>query len=60
MWVLFVLMLQADQYFVRPHGPFLDMDTCFKARETILEQFPQPKLNYEAVCIQTDFFGEGT
>lgn len=60
MWMLFVVMLQADQYFVRPYGPFIDMDACFRSREEVLEQLPQPKMNYEGVCIQTDFFGEGT
>lgn len=53
-------MLQAEQFFVRPHGPFLDMATCFQARDEILAQFPEPKVNYEAVCVKTDFFGEGT
>ena len=60
MYMIFVIMLQADQFFVRPHGPFLDMATCFQAREEILAQFPEPKVNYEAVCVKTDFFGEGT
>lgn len=60
MWVLFTIILEANQFYVKPNGPFVDMATCFEARETILEQFPEPKVNYEVVCVKTDFFGEST
>ena len=54
MWMLFLIILEADRYMVSPHGPFKTMDLCFEAREKILIMAPQPKINYEAICIQTD------
>ena len=57
MWMLFVIVLQADAYFVAPKGPFTSMEGCFEARSRTLATFPQPKINYEAVCIQTDVIG---
>ena len=57
MWMLFVIVLEADRYFVAPQGPFESMEDCFKAREAVMQSAPQPKINYEAVCIQTDKVG---
>ena len=54
MWMLFVIVLEADRYFVSPQGPFPTMEVCFEARERILSTAPKPKINYEAVCIATD------
>ena len=54
MWILFLIVLEADVYMVSPQGPFTSMEGCFKAREYVLQSAPQPKINYEAVCIQTD------
>ncbi len=54
MWMLFVLVLEADRYYVAPRGPFESMEVCFEERESILSTFPEPKINYEAVCIRTD------
>ena len=52
--MLFVIVLEADRYFVAPRGPFESMEVCFEAREVIMNTAPQPKINYEAVCIATD------
>lgn len=54
MWMLFVIVLQSDAYFVAPKGPFMSMKRCFEERDRTLATFPQPKINYEAVCIRTD------
>jgi len=54
MWMLFVIVLETNQYFVAPRGPFESMEVCFEERERILNTFPEPKINYEAVCIRTD------
>ena len=54
MWMLFVILLETNQYFVAPRGPFESMEVCFEERERILATFPEPKINYEAVCIRTD------
>jgi hypothetical protein len=60
MWMLFVIVLEADRYFVSPQGPFPTMEVCFEAREIVLQTAPQPKINYEAVCVQTDKMRGGT
>ena len=60
MWMLFVIVLEANVYFVAPKGPFMSMEKCFIARDRSLATFPKPKINYEAVCIQTDHFGDET
>jgi hypothetical protein len=57
MWMLFVIVLKANVYFVAPKGPFMSMEECFIARDRSLATFPKPKINYEAVCIQTDKVG---
>ena len=54
MWVLFVIFLETDRYMVAPQGVYPTMDDCFEARENVMQSAPQPKINYEAVCIQTD------
>lgn len=59
MWVLFVILLEADRYIVAPRGIFPTMDDCFEARESVVQSAPQPKINYEAICIQTDKLGNG-
>lgn len=58
MWILFVIVLESNGYFVSPSTPFLTMDDCFEAREIVVQSAPQPKINYEAVCIQTDKMGD--
>jgi len=57
MWMLFVIVLETTQYFVASRGPFPTMQVCFEARERILSTLPKPKINYEAICIQTDKVG---
>jgi len=57
MWMLFLIVLQTDSYMVSPQGPFATMEDCFKAREYVMVTAPKPKINYEAVCIQTDKVG---
>jgi hypothetical protein len=57
MWMLFVIMLEVDRYYVAPQGPFPSMEVCFEARDYFMDTAPKPKINYEAVCIQTDKVG---
>lgn len=54
MWVLFVILLEADRYYVSPNGVYPTMADCFEAREIVMQSAPQPKINYDAICIQTD------
>jgi hypothetical protein len=60
MWVLFVILLEADKYLVAPQGIYPSMTDCFEAREFVMQTAPQPKINYEAVCVQTDHNIGGT
>ena len=53
-WVLFVIVLEADRYYVSPNGMYKTMEDCFEAREFFMATAPQPKINYEAICIQSD------
>ncbi len=53
-WVLFVLLLEAEQYYVVPQGHYMTMKECFEAREVVMQSAPQPKMNYDAICIQTN------
>lgn len=57
MWMLFLIVLGPDQYMVSPQGPFATMDECFAVREYVLQTAPQPKINYDAICILTDKVG---
>jgi hypothetical protein len=54
MWMLFAIIITADGYGTMPQGPFATMAKCFEAREHFINTAPKPKINYEAVCIQTD------
>ena len=60
MWLLFAILIQTDGYAVYPQGPFATMDKCFEAREYFMATAPQPKINYDAICIQTDVTGNAT
>jgi hypothetical protein len=53
-WVLFVLLLEAERYYVMPQGHYMTMKECFEARENVMQSAPQPKMNYDAICIQTN------
>lgn len=54
MWILFVIFLEADRYMVSPQGVYPMMDDCFEARDFFMATAPKPKINYEAICVQTD------
>jgi hypothetical protein len=54
MWVLFVLMLESNRYIVAVQGIHPSMAGCFEARDFFMATAPKPKINYEAVCVQTD------
>ena len=57
MWMLFVILLEADRYFVSPNGVFTTEAECLTAREYFMSTAPQPQINYEAMCIKTDKVG---
>jgi hypothetical protein len=53
-WVLFVLFLEAERYYVMPQGHYMTMNECFEARDFFIATAPQPKMNYDAICVQTN------
>jgi len=55
-WVLFVIFLEAERYYVSPNGMYQTMNDCFEARDYFLATAPDPdnKINYEAVCVKSD------
>lgn len=53
-WILFLIVLEADRFYVSPNGMYPTMNDCFEAREFFLATAPQPKINYEAICVATD------
>ena len=53
-WILFIIILDSTQYYVQPNSMYTSMEKCFDAREVFMATAPKPKMNYEAVCIQTD------
>lgn len=59
MWVLFVILLEADRYIVFPQGVYPTMVKCFEEHTLFMVSAPKPKINYEAICIQTDKLGNG-
>ncbi len=54
MWVLIGVMLAVQGVGAQPISPHATMEECFEAREEIMEQMPEPKINYEFVCVRTD------
>jgi hypothetical protein len=57
MWMLFVILLETDRYFVSHNGVFTTAEECEVAKEYFMSTAPQPQINYEAVCIATDKVG---
>lgn len=54
MWMLFLIVLEANQYMVAPQGPFQSLEVCQEARTYVLQTALQPEINYGAICIQTN------
>lgn len=57
MWMLFVILLETDRYMVSPNGLFITQQECLTAREHFIATAPQPQINYEAICIETNKVG---
>jgi hypothetical protein len=57
MWMLFVILLNAEGYNTMFMGLQPSMEVCFQERDRILSTAPKPKINYEVVCVQTDITG---
>tara|TARA_S200002703_G_scaffold82981_1_gene71494 strand:+ start:475 stop:657 length:183 start_codon:yes stop_codon:yes gene_type:complete len=60
MWMLFAIVITANGYGVMPQGPFATMAECFEAHQYFMETAPKPKINYDAICIQTNVTGDST
>lgn len=53
-WVLFVLLLENEKYYVMPQGQYMTMADCFLGREEFMRTAPTPKMNYDSICIKTN------
>lgn len=53
-WVLVALIFTQGEFKFIGLGVYTSMNECFVARDYFIATGPKPKINYEAVCIQTD------
>lgn len=53
-WLLFAIILEAEQYYVKAVSAHKHAAECYAARDRMLATAPKPKINYEIVCIATD------
>lgn len=58
MWALVAVLLSTKGVGVQPISVYESMEQCFQVREVYMQRMPQPKVNYEMVCIRTDVFEE--
>lgn len=54
MWILFVILIGAERYYVNPHDVYPTEMQCLEQLALFMMSGPKPKMNYEAICIQTD------
>ena len=57
-WLLFLIVVDSNVYFVAPQGMFTSMEECFTARDRSLVTLPKPKINYELICVSTNKIAE--
>lgn len=53
-WALVLIYFAETELHFRGIGVYPSMDECFEAREQFMAGGPQPKLNYESVCVSTN------
>lgn len=53
-WLLVGILVQNGMIYAKPVGIYATMEQCFEVRQYVMDQAPQPKINYESVCINTD------
>jgi hypothetical protein len=53
-WVLVATLFIQGEFKFMGLGVFATMNECFTARDYFIATGPQPKINYEAVCVQTN------
>jgi hypothetical protein len=58
LWLLVVIFIVDGSAYMHHGGLYGSMDECFDEWEIVMQTAPQPKINYEAICIQTDQAGE--
>jgi hypothetical protein len=52
-WALIVVLFDNNTVYLQNGGVFQSMDDCMQRREAIV-QVVESRLNFQAVCIQTD------
>jgi len=53
-WILFVILVNGEQYMVKPESMHPSMDSCFERREEIVTEVGKPIVNYQVICVPTD------
>jgi len=56
MWVLVAVLLANQGVAAQPIDIYKSMEDCFRARESVIDLMPKPKVNYELICVRTDLF----
>lgn len=53
-WALVLIYFTETELHFRGIGVYASMAECFEAREQFMAEGPQPKINYESVCVATN------
>ena len=53
-WALFIILLEAEKYYVMPQGVYETEIKCLEAQTLFMLTAPKPKMNYESICVPTD------
>lgn len=53
-WALVLIYFAETELHFRGIGVYASMSECFEARENFMAEGPQPKVNYESVCVATN------
>lgn len=56
-WVLVVLVFVEGRLGVMPNGVFISKEDCLSAQEHFMKTGPQPQINYDTICVNTDQLG---
>lgn len=53
-WLLVAVVASGNEVVTKPFGIFIEMTDCFEGRDLLLAQAPQPKINYEVLCVKVN------
>ena len=51
-WILVTILVFSQEEVTTVYSdPFPNMDSCFNERDSIIESFGRPIINYQAICV---------